>query len=121
MAGRCHRSNLAATGRAAKLVGDQTPVNFLHIACSGEKIAVLTNPGGQLDTAAALAGGPIDALIISIGGNDIEFESIVIGCVAAPCELVLPESFPQAAIDLTPRIVAINDAIRRCETLETKR
>jgi hypothetical protein len=97
---------------AAKLVGDQCPVNFLHIACSGEKISELTGPGGQLDTAAALAAGPIDALIISIGGNDIEFGSIVGACLAIPCESILLESFPGAAIDLAPRIAAINTAIR---------
>jgi hypothetical protein len=135
MASSCHRSNLAAPAVAAKLVGDQrmqspysitqhgpssgcqvgwrsVPRQFLHIACSGEKISELTGPGGQLDTAAALAAGPIDALIISIGGNDIEFGSIVGACLAIPCESILLESFPGAAIDLAPRIAAINTAIR---------
>lgn len=112
MADRCHRSNLAAPAVAAKLVGDQRPVNFLHIACSGDKIADLTGPGGQLETAASFAGGPIDALIISIGGNDIGFASIVGACLAAPCELFAFDGFPGAAIDLAPGVAAIDSAIR---------
>jgi len=36
------------------------------------------------------AGGPIDALIVSVGGNDIHFAELVGGCLGIPCDPALP-------------------------------
>src|SRR5262249_4235681 len=80
----CHRSNNAAPVLAAKLISSIRPASFFHLACSGSTIAMLTGPvnpavpgSGQLANAARLTGGPIDALIISIGGNDVGFAAVV--------------------------------------------
>jgi PKD repeat protein len=112
---RCHRSANAGSAQAARLLEQadpQTSVTFVHLACSGaEIIGGLVNgydgingdmpfeldsePEGDLlpdldpqaEAAAELIGDrEIDALYLSIGGNDVGFGPITIACIAlAPC------------------------------------
>ena len=95
----CHRSNNAAPAMAARLIASIRPATFFHFACSGAVISDVT--GGQLATAARIVGGPIDALIISVGGNDVNFAEVVGSCLALPCELFGPAAFPGPVFALT--------------------
>ena len=95
--GRCHRSAHSGQARAAQMIEDADPhtsVTFVHLACSGGRIhrALLEpydgiEPDGtpaapQIDRVAELAGDhEIDALFVSIGGNDINFSTVVEACV----------------------------------------
>jgi lysophospholipase L1-like esterase len=76
----CHRSALAgpqdAAGRFDALPG-RSPTSFTSAACSG---ATTANIIGQLNSVS----GPrtaIDAVTISIGGNDVGFAPLVLACV----------------------------------------
>ena len=88
----CERSAGAAPQRAAGLLNaTNRPVNFTSVACFGSTInnsnttQSLLGPGGQLNAALDVADPagthPIDALTISIGGNDIGFANIVADCM----------------------------------------
>jgi lysophospholipase L1-like esterase len=108
----CWRSTLAAPALAARTVGSQRPVaNFIHVACSGATIAALTGSGGQLATAARIAGGPIDALIISIGGNDVGFATLVGSCLALPCYPAIPIAVPASIPALTSGLGSLAAAV----------
>jgi len=94
---RCHRSAHSGQARAAQMIEDADPhtsVTFVHLACSGGRIyrALLEpylgiEPDGeplppQIDRVAELADDyEIDALFVSIGGNDINFSSVVEACI----------------------------------------
>ncbi|MGB3051249.1 MAG: PKD domain-containing protein [Polyangiales bacterium] len=94
---RCHRSAQSGQVRAAQRIEDADPhtsVTFVHLACSGGRIhrALLEpydgiEPDGdplppQIDRVAQLAGDDeIDGLFVSIGGNDINFSSVVEACI----------------------------------------
>ena len=94
---RCHRSAQSGQVRAAQMIEDADPhtsVTFVHVACSGGRIhrALLEpydgiEPDGtpaapQIDRVAELAGDhEIDSLFVSIGGNDINFSTVVEACV----------------------------------------
>jgi hypothetical protein len=100
---RCHRSANSGQVRAAVELEEADPrtsVTLVHLACSGATIndgllgpyAGVENPTPQdippqIDQAAALtAGREIDALVISIGGNDVKFSSIIKSCIKEePC------------------------------------
>ena len=104
---RCHRTANAGSARAAKWLEDADPrtsVTFVHVSCSGaEALAGLlqTYPGvagtweathmpaldPQITQVRQLVGSrEIDALYVSIGGNDSNFARIVMSCIAlAPC------------------------------------
>jgi len=111
---RCHRSNNAAPVQAARLVASIRPVSFWHFACSGSRITDLTAPGsGQLATAASHVAAPIDALIISIGGNDVDFAGVVGGCLALPCQIYLPDAFPGAVTALAPSLSSLVIAVAK--------
>jgi len=113
---RCHRSSKAAPAVAAKVIEDLDPhtsVTFVHLACSGaaitdrnannaraeggllEPYAGLKPPAGaaplapQFDEVRTILGQrPIDALLIQIGVNDLEFGTIVESCMRqARCDL----------------------------------
>jgi hypothetical protein len=94
---RCHRSPRAGPARAARLLereDPQTSVTFLHLACSGATIDKgLTGPyvgvdpqGGddanpQLEQLVAeTTGRELDAVLVSVGANDIGFSRIVKRC-----------------------------------------
>ena len=94
---RCHRSAQSGQVRAAQMIEEADPhtsVTFVHLACSGGRIhrALLepyegivpdgTPAAPQIDRVAELAGDyEIDALFVSIGGNDINFSKVVEACV----------------------------------------
>ncbi len=104
---RCHRSARSGQVRAAQMIEDADPhtsVTFVHVACSGGRIyrGLLEpydgiDPDGtpaapQIDRVAELADGrEIDALFVSIGGNDINFSTVVEACVfGTDCHLGSP-------------------------------
>lgn len=92
----CRRAGWSAQARAAVALEQQSPhstVTFLHLACSGATVnkGVLgpypEPPGGkkvtksQVRQAADLtAGYVIDALLLSVGGNDIGFANVLKSC-----------------------------------------
>lgn len=93
---QCHRSALAGPALAAKAIEDLDPrssVTFVHLACSGA--TTLTGllgayegqePGEllppQVDELERLAGGrEIDAVLVSIGANDVRFSKVVEKCL----------------------------------------
>ena len=83
----CYRSAHAGPAQAAILLeeGDpRTSVTLLHLACSGGQILDLP---GQIEAANNLIGDrEIDALLISIGGNDARFSDIIRMCMnQEPC------------------------------------
>lgn len=97
---RCHRSARAAPAKAAKLIEDddgQTSVTFVHLACSGATVpAGLLGPYGGVESPAneppleaqvrvlkrIAAVRPVDAVLISIGANDVHFGEIVRFCAS---------------------------------------
>jgi hypothetical protein len=111
---RCHRSAQSGQVRAAQLIEEADPhtsVTFVHVACSGGRIyrALLEPYDGidpdesdgtpvapQINRVAELAGNDeIDALFVSIGGNDINFSTVVQACVLGrDCHLGSPTIDP---------------------------
>jgi hypothetical protein len=89
----CHRSPIAGPQDAAARL-NVFPFSFMSFACSGATTSSLQGPGRDLDGKplpaqfSRLPVGPIDALTISIGGNDIGFAGIVRTCVSTPPNLV---------------------------------
>jgi len=95
---QCHRSPKSGPAMAATLISEMNsqPVQFIHLACSGASIdqGLLGPYSGiesgfpalppQMEQARLLAGPSADALLISIGGNDIHFSDIVKDCVILP-------------------------------------
>jgi lysophospholipase L1-like esterase len=96
---RCDRSGRAASARAAWRIEQADPhtsVTFWHLACSGARIPHLLseryegkNPvrGStlppqiqELNDLANIAGRPVDALLLTVGANDIGFAHIVKHC-----------------------------------------
>lgn len=95
---QCHRSQHSGQVQAARALEDADPhtsVTFVHLACSGalSGTGLLTayegqEPDGsaprqaQLDDAATLsAGREIDAMVVSIGGNDVRFADLIEACM----------------------------------------
>lgn len=91
---RCHRSATAGPALAALTIEQDDPhtsVTFISFACSGaglkegltgefKKGSVRLRP--QLDQVVdAARGRPIDALLISSGGNDVNFSTLVIRAI----------------------------------------
>lgn len=92
---QCHRSAFAGPAQAAialERADPKTSVTFIHLACSGAKInAGLLGPYAgvipgallppQLDQLRSLVGDrEVDAILISIGANDVTFSNIVKLC-----------------------------------------
>ena len=119
----CHRSSWAGPAQAALSLEREDPhstVTFVSLACSGATIEEgllgrqVNRPPDRLPQVDALAerlcppvavcAGPdpqrrVDALVISIGGNDIGFEDIVKACirlVGACTGETIPEDSPVA-------------------------
>lgn len=96
---RCHRSALSGQVQAARILEELDPhtsVTFIHLACSGATVpkGLLGEYAGQeppatapalppqIEAAVQLAGErAIDALVVSIGGNDVEFANVIEACV----------------------------------------
>jgi hypothetical protein len=83
----CHRSLLAGPRNAADRLDMLRSTSFRSFACSGATTSGLV---GQLST---LPSGRIDALTVSIGGNDLRFAPIVRDCITSPPTLapIVPE------------------------------
>jgi lysophospholipase L1-like esterase len=90
----CHRSEFAGPAQAALSIEQADPhtsVTFVSLACSGATIeagltGVYLKNGKSLPpqidkVKEAVNGRPIDALLISIGGNDIGFADLVAKCI----------------------------------------
>jgi lysophospholipase L1-like esterase len=89
----CRRSTRAAPAQAALAIeksDPKVPVTFVHLACSGATVnsGVLGPQTGarqtesQIDQARrVLRGQRVDAVLLSIGGNDVGFTSILQACV----------------------------------------
>lgn len=89
---KCHRSAVAGPAAAARMIqahDDQTSVTFLHVACTGATVAegLLGSHSGrppQLGQVRAAVGDrEIDALLLSVGANDIGFGQIARKCAAS--------------------------------------
>lgn len=95
---RCHRTAMAGPAQAAYRLEKRdrhTSVTFVHLACSGATITDgIVGPYGiepedtqnkipsQLDQMKSLIGDrPVDALLVSVGANDVKFSSIVKACL----------------------------------------
>ncbi len=91
----CHRSLRSGHAEAALRMEEDDPhtsVTLVHLACSGATVTEgllgpqtrdgVTRPG-QISAAAALVGErEVDAALVSIGANDLEFASIAMFCSA---------------------------------------
>jgi lysophospholipase L1-like esterase len=95
---QCNRSNRSFQARTAarlELVSEKTSVTFVHLACSGASIekgligdyaGIDPSRGGmlrgQVEELARLARGrPLDAVLVSIGVNDLRFGRVVTFCL----------------------------------------
>lgn len=97
---QCHRSSLAGAPQAALDLEQGDPrssVTLVHVACTGAQVQKgLISPqdarkgGGkaipQIRQVAELIGArKIDALLVSIGGNDIGFAPLIVQCALRRC------------------------------------
>lgn len=107
---QCHRSALAGPARAARALEQADPrtsVTFVHLACSGATIneGLLgpydgIEPGeslppqvDQLEDEDLVGDREIDAVLVSIGANDVKFSKIVERCLMqADCDVLSPGS-----------------------------
>jgi hypothetical protein len=88
--GRTPRSHQALAALQLEQSDPRSSVIFIHLSCGGAQI----NPGlltpfrgnrPQVDQARDLVNGqPIDALLLSIGGNDVGFGAILQQCLLTP-------------------------------------
>src|SRR6185295_4945128 len=90
----CHRSSWSGPARAAIVIEKADPhssVTFISFACTGagllDGLLEEQNQGGrknkrQLEQIFAAAGArTIDALLVSIGGNDVNFGTLVFNAI----------------------------------------
>jgi lysophospholipase L1-like esterase len=119
---RCHRSALAAPAQAARMIeadDSHSSVTFVHLACSGATVPAglvgpykgVENPDGEppleaqvriLNRIAAVR--PVDAVLLSIGANDVHFGEVVRFCVRkSDC---FSQPFPQAGDPPAGEVVA---------------
>jgi GDSL-like Lipase/Acylhydrolase family len=101
----CHRSALAGPQDAAARLSTLRPTSFSSFACSGATTAAIT---GQLG---ALPGGRIDALTISMGGNDIGFAGIVMSCMAPTECTPLDPTVTASLAGLPPGLAGVLNAV----------
>ena len=110
---RCDRSANSFEAQAALLVSRRDPakasVTFVHLACSGASMPKgllgpypgINDPGGpplasQLSQLAELKGKrELDALLLSIGVNDIDFSPLVSFCLAQ--DACMNQPYPNAS------------------------
>lgn len=105
---QCHRTALAGPAQAAiqlEQADEKTSVTFVHLACSGATVeeGVLgpyagIEPGAllpsQVEQMRDLVGErEIDAVLVSIGANDVQFSTLIERClVFRNCDLLGPGS-----------------------------
>ena len=105
----CRRSVHAAPAQAALALERSSPrssVTLVHLACSGATVdAGLLGPqvaagqgSSQVEQAVALLGGrEADLVLVSIGGNDVGFTSILQACaLSSDCPVTRPPAGPLA-------------------------
>jgi lysophospholipase L1-like esterase len=82
----CHRSAKAFEAVAARRLEEsdaKTSVTFVHVACSGATGDDVVSR--QLPAVRRLVGGrEIDAVLASVGANDLNFGQVVLFCVTQP-------------------------------------
>lgn len=122
----CHRSTRSAQALTALRLEQADPhssVTFIHLACSGATIpeGVVGSqpepPGAdrvaptQVDKARRLAHGQaIDAVLLSIGGNDVGFSEIIETCAAhRRCPYTYQRAFGWDLIGSTPSAFRLHD------------
>jgi hypothetical protein len=107
---RCNRSRWAPTTQAVKQLADDYAIHHHSFTCSGADIeegllgtydGQESSPGDpplqpQVSELAALAANPgdVDAVTISVGGNDVYFARIVAACMLPDpltCKIVKPD------------------------------
>jgi lysophospholipase L1-like esterase len=104
----CHRSGLAGPQDASARLDAVRSTSFTSFACSGATTAGLLGSGGQLSM---LPPGRIDALTISIGGNDIGFAGLVTACITTADCSASDASVTGSLATLAPRLTAVLDAV----------
>jgi Tol biopolymer transport system component len=129
---QCHRSAFAGPAQAALQVEQadaKTSVTFLHLACSGAKVdeGVLggyrgIEPGSllppQVDQMRDLVGQrEIDAVLVSVGANDVQFSTLIFRCFTQPlCDQDRPGSaarlFEQRIVPLPGRYDQLDAALQ---------
>ena len=127
----CGRSANAGPARAAlalEQASTTSSVTFVHVACSGATLPVGVlgpQPGSgqsisQVERVRQIIGDRrIDAVVLSIGGNDIGFASIFAscalasGCPIAPAALPPLTGFPTLQDGVQSRLSRLPDGYRR--------
>ena len=107
--GPCYRSQASGPSQAAVMLERDDPhtsVTFLSVACDGAEVqegllGVETTRDGtaiappQLEQVRQVVGGrPIDALLVSVGGNDVGFADIIAACARSSCGRVVRREVP---------------------------
>ena len=134
---RCNRSKYAPTKQAVEMRNDAgDSVGFETVACSGASIDEgLIGPQmgpepdsgagpliPQIDALTKLAqdlpaGESLDAVTISIGGNDIFFQYVVMACITLQCNVTRPlvqlrlNKLPNLLDDLADALATVPDLI----------
>ena len=136
VASECHRSGRASAADTANRLRAAWPVEFASVACSGAVTGTgvatwlsdgnrtahqsMLGEGGQLSKIRQhFAGRRIDALVMSIGGNDLGFDKIVMTCMAPEsifqpgCYLGLDVPLAQEMAALPGRLRQLTDAVNQ--------
>ena len=108
--GPCYRSAASGPSQAAVMLERDDPhtsVTFLSVACDGAEVqngllAVETTRDGtaiappQLEQVRQIVGAsrPIDALLVSVGGNDVGFANVIEACARSSCERLVRRQVP---------------------------
>ena len=127
----CARSEFAGPAQAALSIEQADPhtsVTFVSFACTGAEISAgiigeQTINNVKLDPQIAklrdaLNGRKIDALLISVGGNDMGFADLVAGCILkSDCfkKADILNEFQTGLDSLAPRYQLLSDAILRLQ------
>ena len=111
---RCHRSSRAGVARAARQIEDDdgySSVTFVHLACSGASVGeglLEPYPGAvpprdepplapQMQVLEEIARRrPVNAVLISIGANDVHFSEIASFCAFVATEDCFARPMPQS-------------------------
>jgi lysophospholipase L1-like esterase len=109
---QCHRSAHSGQVQAARLLEEADPhtsVTFVHLACSGATIQKgliggYTGQEAEAELPAQLsrvgdlaAERKVDAAVVSIGGNDVNFADVIIACAKSePCFEATAADDPEA-------------------------
>jgi len=97
----CDLSNGAAPQRAAAQLNAVRPVIFATYACTGATIEDLLANDGPLDEMDPSDNLPVNALTISIGGNDLNFAGIVEACAEGDSCSTDPSILSSLSADFT--------------------